>query len=122
MIAEAVECAHALPEKDPRHVPAALRRMLAGPAGVKIMSFGTKSAESLRAAVRALSTGVRGEPCAKDEVAECRNLYFDLLSAMKMLDATEEELAEVLAEARTLAGGAADWKDAKSIDVQLPNV
>ena len=46
----------------------------------------------------------------------------NLLSAMKMLNATADELEEVVAEARLLDGGAANWKDAHAIHAQLPNI
>ena len=96
--------------------------MLAGQAGLKMKSLGTHSEQSLRTAVLAMSGGVCGKDCSENEIHDVRLVYFDLLSAMKMLNATNEELEEVVAEARLLGGGAANWTDAYAIHVQLPNV
>lgn len=122
LIFEASECAHSLPDSDPRHVTSWQRRMLAGQAGLKIKSLGTHSEQSLRTAVLAMSGGVCGKACSENEVHDVRLVYFDLLSAMKMLNATHEELEEVVAEARLLDGSAANWSDAYAIHVQLPNI
>ncbi|MEC7231222.1 MAG: hypothetical protein VXV91_08510, partial [Verrucomicrobiota bacterium] len=46
--------------------------------------------------------------CDESEIADVRNVYFEILSAMKMLNATTEELEEVVAEARLLDGGVAN--------------
>eukprot|EP01052_Picozoa_sp_SAG31_P022812 SAG31_NODE_1836_length_7126_cov_8.436175_2_plen_457_part_00 len=120
---EAAQCAHyALPQNDPRHVTDWQRRMLSGEAGLKIKSFGTNSEQSLLAATMAMFSGVCAQDCDESEIADVRNVYFELLSAMKMLNATTEELEEVVAEARLLDGGAANWKDAYAIHVQLPNI
>lgn len=122
LVFETSECAHSLPDKDPRHVTSWQRRMLAGQAGLKIKSLGTHSERSLRTAVLAMSLGVCGQACSENEIHDVRLVYFDLLSAMKMLKATNEELEEVVAEARLLDGGAANWSDAYKIHVQLPNI